>query len=79
MFIIHADGNGGPGPILDFEFLPFFDLDSLPGVVELERTLDASSDEILIPDGIIIGDKIITRAFVSILYYLLCIHAYICL
>ncbi len=59
---------------LDFEFLPFFDLDPLPDVRQLPHTLDAISEQIIVPDGFIFGDKLVTRAFVS--SYITYMHNY---
>ncbi len=59
---------------LDFEFLPFFDLDPLPDVRQLLHTLDAISEPIIVPDGFIFGDKLVTRAFVSSYHIHACMH-----
>lgn len=42
-----------------------FDITHFPGVLELERVEDATSDAIYIPNGFIFGDEVVTTAFVS--------------
>ncbi len=50
--------------------LPLFDITDFPGVLELERVEDATSDAIYIPNGFVFGDEVVTTAFVSCrLYY----------
>lgn len=52
----------------DVDFLPLLDLTTFPGVTELEKNqADATSEAIIIPDGLIFGNKIATLAYVS--YY----------
>ena len=47
-------------------FLPFVDLSNIPEVQMLDNTqVDAFSDAIVIPLGLIFGDEIVTLAFVS--------------
>lgn len=46
--------------------VPYYDLDGLPGVKELKREKDANSEPINIPQGILFGDRIVTRAYVSL-------------
>ena len=53
-------------PIRVPEFIPMFDLTTLPSVKELSKdSVDPSSDPINIPDGLIIGDEVVTTAYVS--------------
>ena len=49
------------------QFLPFFDIIDLPGMNELERVVDAVSEPIYIPDGLIFGDEVVSRVFVSLI------------
>ena len=50
----------------EVDFLPFLDLTTFPGVMELDNTqADATSEAINIPDGLIFGDEIATLAYVS--------------
>ena len=44
------------------------DLKSFPGVMELERVVDAYSDPIDIPEGIIFGREIVNTAYVSVFH-----------
>ena len=54
------------GPVVELpEVVPYFDLESFPGVVELRRVKDANSEPISIPLGLLIGDRIVTTAYVS--------------
>lgn len=65
---MHYDYYTDVGDDIEFEidFLPFLDLTKVPGVIELEKTeVDATSEPIVIPDGLIYGNKIATLAFVS--------------
>ena len=43
-----------------------YDLTSFPGVKELERVSDSSSDAIYIPRGLVFGSEYVTFAYVSI-------------
>ena len=47
------------------EVVPYFDLENFPGVAELRREKDANSDPIIIPLGLLFGDRIVTTAYVS--------------
>ena len=53
--------------LLESEHLPFYRLveSDIPGLLELPRTEDSHSDPIFIPNGLIFGDEIVTRAYVS--------------
>ena len=65
LFYACADG----GEDIDFEvnFLPFLDLTTFPGVLELDNTeADSTSDPIVIPDGLVFGNKIVTLAYVRL-------------
>ena len=53
-----------PGGIFD-EFLPFYDLQSIPEVEELPKTQDAHSPPIFVPGGIVFGADEITQIFVN--------------
>ena len=71
--LCHYSGPDVP----DVEFLdvvPYFDLESFPGVAELKRQKDANSEPISIPRGIILGAHIATTAYVSstLVYFSLC-------
>ena len=47
-------------------FLPFVDLNDFPNVSKLKNTLaDATSEAIVIPDGLLFGNRIATLAYVS--------------
>ena len=60
--------------------VPYFDLESFPGVAELKRQKDANSEAIRIPRGIILGDRIVTAAYVSTLVvFPACVHMHVCL
>lgn len=52
-------------PVEVQEFVPYFDLEDFPGVEELKREKDINSEPIGIPHGILFGDRIVTRAYVS--------------
>ena len=47
------------------EVVPYFDLESFPGVEELRREKDTNSEPINIPLGLLFGDRIVTTAYVS--------------
>ena len=53
-----------PDVIFD-EFLPFYDLSDIPGVTELPRRPDAYSESILVPGGMVFGDLVVAKMFVS--------------
>ena len=56
----------------DTEDKVLVDLKSFPGVMELERVVDAYSDPINIPGGLIFGHKIVNTAYVSVFQLLYC-------
>lgn len=45
------------------------DLKSLPKVMELERVVDAYSDPIDIPGGLVFGHEIVNTAYVSVSHF----------
>ncbi len=45
--------------------LPYFRLEGIPELRELERVQDAVSDPINIPGGFPFGDQLVSRAYVS--------------
>ena len=45
--------------------LPFYDLTAIPELKELPRIEDSHSPPIFVPDGLIYGDEIVTRIYVS--------------
>ena len=47
--------------------VPYFDLESIPGVAELKREKDANSEPINIPFGLLFGDHVVTTAYVCYL------------
>ena len=56
--------------LLELEFvlgdtIPYFDLEKFDGVEEIEREQDANSEPIFIPNGIVVGDRIVSSVFVS--------------
>ena len=52
---------------IEIPVLQFLDLTNFPGVSELDKTTtDSVSEGIVIPDGLIFGNRIATLAFVSI-------------
>jgi len=58
--------SGPDVPVVELpEFVPYFDLESFPGVKELKREKDANSEPITIPFGILFGDRIVKTAYVS--------------
>ena len=63
--------NLGPDvPVVELpEVVPYFDLESFPGVAELRREKDANSEPISIPLGLLFGDRIVTTAYVSTLVH----------
>ena len=53
-------------PGIEFEErLPFYDLSSIPGVNELPRELDSFSPPIFIPGGLVYGNEVVDRIYVS--------------
>lgn len=50
----------------EIETLPFFTLDGIPELRELEREEDAASEPINIPNGFLFGDQYVSIAYVSI-------------
>ena len=69
-FICHS---GPDVPVVELPgFVPYLDLESFPGVMELKRKKDANSEPITIPVGILFGDRIVKTAYVSTL----CKHAH---
>ena len=53
-------------PVVELpEIVPYFDLESFPGVAELRREKDANSEPIIIPLGLLFGDRIVTTAYVN--------------
>ena len=42
--------------------LPLFDIENFPGVMELPREVDSTSDPIIIERGLIFGDVVVTTA-----------------
>lgn len=48
--------------IFEANSLPMFDLENLPGVRELSREVDSSSDPIVIERGLVLGNDVITTA-----------------
>ncbi len=50
------------------EFVPFMDITEFPGVAELGRTeVDGASEAIIIPNGLLFGESLVTTAFVRIM------------
>ena len=70
MFLFYYSGPDVPVVELP-EFVPYFDLEGFPGVAELKREKDANSEPINIPLGLLLGDRIVTTAYVSTLVQLL--------
>ena len=59
----------GPDVPVEFpEVIPYFDLESFPGVVDLRRVKDANSEPINIPLGLLFGDRVVTTAYVRIIH-----------
>ena len=57
-------------PVVELpEVVPYFDLEGFPGVEELKREKDATSEPISIPLGLLFGDRIVTIAYVSTLVH----------
>ena len=52
------------------EYLPFYILIDIPGLLELPRTQDSHSDPIFVPGGLIFGEEEVTQVFVSKIIYL---------
>ncbi len=49
------------------EFVPFMNITEFPSVAELERVQDGVSEAIIIPNGLLFGDSLVTTAFVRIM------------
>ena len=47
------------------EYLPFYTLIDIPGLLELPRTQDSHSNPIFVPGGLIFGEEEVTQIFVS--------------
>ena len=47
------------------EYLPFYTLIGIPGLLELPRTQDSHSDPIFVPGCLIFGEEEVTQVFVS--------------
>ena len=69
IFIIVSIYNGiGGGTDIDVEegvSLPFFDITNFPGVSELEKVIDSTSEAIKIPNGLIFGNEVVSSVYVS--------------
>lgn len=51
--------------IVDDDQLPYFGLNEIPGVMELERVEESDSGPIAIPNSLIFGDDILDTIYVS--------------
>ena len=70
IFIPSLSYLGPDVPVVELpEVVPYFDLEGFPGVTELRRVKDANSDPIIIPLGLLFGDRIVTTAYVSTLVH----------
>lgn len=47
------------------EAIPFVDLKNFPGVMELDKVIDAHSDPLTIPRGLLFGREKLTSVYVS--------------
>ena len=62
--------SGPDVPVVELpEVVPYFDLEGFPGVEELKREKDATSEPISIPLGLLFGDRIVTIAYVGTLVH----------
>ena len=56
----------GPTIVLG-DLLPYYDLSSIPGLMELPRVQDASSPPIFIPGRLVYGRRIVKSVYVSVM------------
>ena len=53
--------------LFEADFLPMFDIEAFPGVMELSRNqIDPFSDPIVIDGGLVLGNEVVTTALVYI-------------
>ena len=65
IFVLSRSYSGPDVPVVELpEVVPYFDLEGFAGVTELRRVKDANSEPIIIPLGLLFGDRIVTTAYV---------------